>query len=341
MLPSVFDFVSLPKAEVHIHLEGTMALPPAGSGGAGGIDTAPNIEGPDSGDGRPTTVGLSEFLRLLDRICSQVTTADQLATIARQFTERVASAGTRYADVIVNPTHWAAWRRDVPGLVAGLDAGLREAEQDGLPPVGLCVSLLRTQSKQEADELVDVLVASASPRVVALSVDGNEAASGRTAVKFAEAFRAAKAAGLRATVHAGESSGPEGVRDAVELLGADRIDHGVRAVEDPDLMALLADRRIPLGVCPSSNLTLGLYPALPDHPIERLRAAGVPVSVNTDDPELLGIDLAGEYARCAETFGWGVDVACEVARTSIDAAFCGPDLADRLRSELDRWPNVD
>src|ERR1700741_1118329 len=87
--------------------------------------------------------------------------------------------------------------------------------------------------------------------VVALSIDGNEAAAGRTGPRFAEAFRRAGAAGLRRTVHAGESSGPEGVRDAVELLGADRIDHGVRAVEDDRVVALLAERGIPLGICPS------------------------------------------------------------------------------------------
>jgi hypothetical protein len=100
---------------------------------------------------------------------------------------------------------------------------------------------------------------------------------------------------LKRTVHAGESSGPEGVRDAIELLGADRIDHGGRAIEDPAVVGLLAERQIPLGVCPSSNVTLGLYPALTAHPIDRLRRAGVPVSVNTDDPALLGVTLAGEY----------------------------------------------
>ena len=141
--------------------------------------------------------------------------------------------------------------------------------------MGLCVSLLRTQSASAAAELVDALVALRHSRVVALSIDGNEAAAGRTGPRFAEAFRRAGAAGLGRTVHAGESSGPEGVRDAIELLGADRIDHGVRAIEDPELVALLADRRIPLGVCPTSNLKLGVCPSIDAHPIDRLRRAGV------------------------------------------------------------------
>jgi adenosine deaminase len=324
-------FIELPKAEVHIHLEGTIPLPPAGSDEARGVNTSPNE------NGHTSTVGLSEFLQLLDRICAGVTTADQLAAIARSFSERMAASGVRYADVIVNPTHWSAWRHDIAGMISGLDAGFTEAEQDGLPPVGVCISLLRTQSSSEAADLVDVLIAAASPRVVALSVDGNEAVTGPSAPKFVDSFRAAKRAGLRATVHAGESSGPDGVRDAIDLLGADRIDHGVRAIEDPELLDILAERRIPLGVCPSSNLTLGLYESFGEHPIDRLRRAGVLVSVNTDDPELLGIDLAGEYARCVTTFGWDDDVVRAVARTSIDAAFCTPELAATLRADLDVW----
>ena len=109
-------------------------------------------------------------------------------------------------------------------MIDALDKGFAAAEQDGLPRVGLCISLLRTQIRDEAAELVDLLVSYRHPRVVALSIDGNEAAAGRTGPRFAEAFRRAGAAGLRRTVHAGESSGPEGVRDAIELAwrGPDR-----------------------------------------------------------------------------------------------------------------------
>jgi adenosine deaminase len=148
----------------------------------------------------------------------------------------------------------------------------------------------------------------------------------------------AGAAGLRRTVHAGESSGPEGVWDAIELLGADRIDHGVRAIEDPRLVEMLAERRIPLGICPTSNLTLGVYPSIGEHPVERLRRAGVAVSVNTDDPALLGASLEGEYALCCAAFGWTDDDVRAVARTSIDASFASDGVKTRLRGALARWP---
>jgi adenosine deaminase len=233
--------------------------------------------------------------------------------------------------------HWQAWQRRVPELIAALDAGFAAAEADGLPPAGLCISLLRSQSEAQALELVELLTTLAHPRVVALSIDGNEAAAGRTGPRFAEAFRRAGARGLRRTVHAGESSGPEGVRDAIELLGAERIDHGVRAIEEPALVALIAERAIPLDICPTSNVNLGIFPTLAAHPLEALRRAGVRISVNTDDPVLFGVSHADEYATCATTFGWTDDIVRAVARTSIEASFAPPDLKARLLADLAAW----
>jgi adenosine deaminase len=259
------------------------------------------------------------------------------AELGYGYSQRLAADGAGYADLIVNPTHWPAWHGRLPAMIDAIDAGLAAAEQDGLPLVSLCISLLRTQSSDAAAELVDTLVALRHARVVALSIDGNEAAAGRTGPRFAEAFRRAGAAGLRRTVHAGESSGPEGVRDAIELLGADRIDHGMRAIEDPALVALLAERQIPLGICPTSNLKLGVYRGIEHHPIDRLRRAGVPVSINTDDPVLLGASLVGEYALCSEAFGWSDGALRSLARNSIDASFASADIKARLTRALSGW----
>jgi adenosine deaminase len=222
-------------------------------------------------------------------------------------------------------------------LIDALDSGFAAAEQDRLPPVGLCISLLRTQTADAAVELVETLAGLRHRRVVALSIDGNEAAAGRTGARFADAFRRAGAAGLKRTVHAGESSGPEGVRDAIELLGADRIDHGVRAIEDPALVELLAERRIPLGVCPTSNLTLGVYPSLAEHPVDKLRRAGVPVSLNTDDPALLGLKLENEYAACASAFVWSDEDVRGVARTSVEASFAPAAIKRQLVDAIAAW----
>lgn len=323
---------ALPRAEVHVHLEGCFE--------ASMLEQwAVRFKVPMP---RPRETlfqfdGLADFLHFLDWACGLVRTPDELAESAYAFGRRLADSGTGYADLIFNPTHWSCWSGRLGAMVDALDAGFRAAEQDGLPPVGLCVSLLRTQSSDAAAQLVETLIQLRHPRVVALSIDGNEATAGRTGARFSDAFRRAGAAGLKRTVHAGESSGPEGVRDAVELLGADRIDHGVRAIEDPRVVDLLVKRRIPLGICPTSNLTLGVYPSIDAHPIDRLRRAGVAVSINTDDPALLGTSLEQEYALCRQAFGWSDEVLRGLAGTSIDASFANEDVKATLRAALNRW----
>jgi adenosine deaminase len=239
--------------------------------------------------------------------------------------------------VIINPTHWHAWHGRLVEMLDAIDAGFNEAEQDGLPSVGLCISLLRTQSADAAIEPVDSLVSMRHPRVVALSVDGNEATAGFTGPRFADAFCRAGNAGLRRTVHAGESSGPEGVWDAIDLLGADRIDHGVRAIEDASLVTVLAERAIPLGICPTSNISLGVYRSIQEHPIDRLRVAGVRVSINTDDPALLRTDLEGEYQLCRSAFGWSDAITKAVARTSIESSFAPDNVKSKLLNALISW----
>jgi len=323
---------SLPKAEVHLHLEGCFE--------AAVVEQWAKLEGvalPRPREDLFKFSGLADFLGFLDLACGLASTKERLVELSYGLSQRLAANGTGYADVIFNPTHWHAWHGRLGAMLDAVDAGFKAAEQDGLPPVGLCVSLLRTQSADAAIELVDSLTAMRHPRVVALSVDGNEATAGRTGPRFADAFRRAGKAGLRRTVHAGESSGPEGVWDAVELLGADRIDHGVRAIEDASLVAMLADRQIPLGICPTSNLVLGVYPSIQEHPIERLRVAGVRVSVNTDDPALLGASLIGEYSLCRQAFGWSDDVTRAIARTSIEASFANADVKAGLLKALGSW----
>jgi adenosine deaminase len=323
---------ALPKAEVHLHLEGCFEAALIAQWAKSEGVTLPRPQ-----EQLLQFSGLADFLGFLDLACGLASTPDRLMELSYGLCQRLADNGTGYADVIFNPTHWHAWHGRLGAMLKAMDAGFRAAEQDGLPTVGLCVSLLRTQSADEAIELVDLLTTLRHPRVVALSVDGNEATAGRTGARFAEAFHRAGQHGLRRTVHAGESSGPEGVWDAVDLLGADRVDHGVRAIEDPALVHMLAERQIPLGICPTSNVVLKVYPSIQEHPIEALRKAGVRLSVNTDDPALLGASLVGEYALCRSTFGWSDDITKAVARTSIESSFADADTQARLLDALNRW----
>jgi adenosine deaminase len=327
----------LPKAEVHLHLEG--CVPPAL------VEAAARRQGVDLSAGPRLPVrDLPELLAYLDVACALVDRADDLSAIAYDTMARAAGAGTGHVDVICNPTHWPAWRGRLGALVDALDAGFRGAEEDGLGTAGLCLSIKRTQGAAEAMELVEWILASGPPglsarrRVVALSVDGNEAGGTRSHTdRFAPAFARAAAGGLHRCAHAGESSGAQGVREAVDGLGAERIDHGIRCVEDPALVAELARRAVPLDVCPSSNVLLGVVPSLAEHPVEHLRAAGVRLSLNTDDPLLYGVDVPGEYLRCAGQFGWDRATVAAMARTSIDSCFADPDRRATLSADLDRY----
>ncbi len=321
----------LPKAEVHLHLEG--CVPPdlvAGAARDKGVDLtgAPGLPVRD----------LPGLLAYLDVACALVDQPDQLTAIAYATVQRAAAAGVGHVDIICNPTHWPAWHGRLDALVDAVDAGLADAESDGLGTAALCLSLKRTQTAAEAMDLVQWMIESDRPRVVALSIDGDEAGGTRSHTdRFEAAFAQARAGGLHRCAHAGESSGAQGVRDAVDRLGAERVDHGIRCVEDPALVAELAARAVPLDICPSSNVILGVVPSLAAHPVEALRRAGVRFSLNTDDPLLYGVDVPGEHLRCAGQFGWDRPTVAAVARTSIESSFCDPDRRAVLLAQLDAY----
>ncbi len=318
----------LPKADVHVHLEGCIPSDVLRSAA-----TLHGVEVP----ARAERQDLAGLLEHLDASCRLFDSPALLSELAQRFTRRCSWDGVVTADLIVNPSHWPAWNGRIPDMVAALDDGFSDAESDGHPSVRLLLSLRRDQSREDALAMVDTLVAMEHPRVVGLSIDGDEASSGPTGERFAPAFQRAAEHGLHRAVHAGESSGPDGVRDAIELLLAERIDHGVRAVEDPALVADLIERGIPLDVCPSSNLALGLYPILHSHPVEELRRAGVRVSLGTDDPELLGGDLTHEYHSSAAAFGWDRETTAALARTSIEVSFAPAALKADLLERHDAY----
>jgi adenosine deaminase len=316
--------VALPKAEVHLHLEG--CLDPDLVDGAArrhGVSPLPG-----------SITNLSQLLSYLDWSCALIDRADDLVAIAYDTARRVSSAGVRHVDVIVNPTHWPHWQGRLDAMVEALDSGFRAAETDGFATSVLCLSLKRTQTESEATALVDWMLDRRHPRVAALSIDGDES-NGSHNERFAGAFTRAAGGGLRRCAHAGESSGPEGVREAIDLLGAERIDHGIRSVEDGGLVAELVRRSVPLDICPTSNVVLGVVPDLRRHPVDDLRRQGVRISLNTDDPVLFGSDVAGEYVRCAEAFSWDRSDLVAMARTSIESCFADDDRRRQLLGDLE------
>jgi adenosine deaminase len=320
---------ALPKLELHVHLEGTFSTERIA------------VMAEEVGEPLPRPVerlftfeDLSSFLGFLDWTCGLIRTPELAAQVAYDYAARASRDGVLYAEVIVNPTHWNGW--DLEELVGALDTGFARAKADGLAECHLLLSILRAQSADEALALVEWMGRHRHPRVVGLSVDGDERRAGRTGPRFAPAYRRAGELGFGLTAHAGESSGAEGVRDALELLHVHRIDHGVRAVDDPTLMRRLAEERIALNVCLSSNL-VHLYPDAAAHPFPALHAAGVPLTVNTDDPGYLGIDLTGEFTKVAELMSWGLPELAAVSHRAVDASFGPPTRGAELHRTIDTF----
>lgn len=317
----------LPKVELHVHLEGTLDARRIGELAAAAGQTLPRP--PEQLFQLPS---LSAFLDFLDWTCSLVSTPELASQLAYDYAAAASATGIVYAEVIVNPTHWPAW--ELGALVDAITDGFERAEREGLAECHLLLSILRSQTATEADALVEWIERHRPARVLGLSVDGNEATAGHRGERFVDAYRRAGEIGLGRTAHAGESSGADGVLAALDLLVVDRIDHGVRASDNPEVVQRLAENGVALNVCLSSNL-IHLYPDLAAHPIAGLVAAGVPVTLATDDPGYLGIDLSGEFAKAAEHLGWSLDDLAAVTRRAIDAAFCPPPTRARLHLRLD------
>jgi aminodeoxyfutalosine deaminase len=170
-----------------------------------------------------------------------------------------------------------------------------------------------------ADRILEEAIAGREAGVVALGLSGSEA--GNPPEPFAPWFDRARAAGLHSVPHAGELAGPESVWGAVDALHAERIAHGVRAIEDPALVAHLAERGVVLDLCPTSNVALGVYPSLAEHPLRRLHESGVPVTVNSDDPTMFATTLDAEIAALSGPLGLDEAAAGEIVANALRYAF--------------------
>jgi len=173
-----------------------------------------------------------------------------------------------------------------------------------------------------------------SQGVVALGIGGDEARG--PAKLFPEVFQQARDLGLHTVAHAGEVCGPESIRDAVELLRAERIGHGLTALADPDVVALLRDQRIPLEVCPSSNVCTGLIPRFESHPLPAFLSAGLRVTLNSDDPAMFGTSLAEEFTRSAGSFGLSAETLTSLVRNAVETAFLTDAEKQSLQASLAR-----
>jgi adenosine deaminase len=318
----------VPKAELHVHLEGT--APPeliARIAERNGV-TIPH--GMLADDGRFQYRDFPHFLRTYDLAASMIRTAEDYRDITYEYLSQVAGDGGIYVEFTASSSHAALVGLSDDEHWRGIAAGIDDARRDHGIEARIVVSGVRNFGAEQAIRAAQRAAERPHPYIVGFGLAGDESVP---PTEFAQAFAIAADAGLGCTVHAGEWQGPESIRDALRLP-VTRLDHGVRAVEDPTLVHELAERGITLNVCPTSNVVLGVYESYEQHPLPHLRAAGVRVTLGTDDPPYFGATIGGEYDLCAEHFGWGDHELRAVTAAAIDAAFCEEPLRAALRARL-------
>lgn len=295
----------MPKVELHVHLEGSMR-----PGVLLELARRNGVELP-AGDEE----GLRRWFRFRDfehfvqvyLTCSRaLRKPEDFQLLALDFLEMQSAQNVVYTEAHFTISTHLANGGNGEEILAALEEAMGEGERRYGSKLRLIPDIVRNVGVEAADRTLEWALAARSRSggggVVALGLSGSEARFAND--PYREHFAVAKQEGLHRVAHAGEHAGPEAIRSALEVCDPERIGHGVRAVEDPSLVEELRDRRIPLEVCPSSNVCLGVFPDLASHSFDRLYRAGVPVSVNSDDPAFFDTDLSREYHRLHETFGY-------------------------------------
>jgi adenosine deaminase len=319
----------LPKAELHVHLEGT--APPHL---IRRIAERNGLRVPDGVFATPDRFAWRDFLDFLqtyDMAASVIRTAEDYRDITYEYLSDCADGGAIYVELTASIDHSRIAGLGDDEHWEGIAAGIDDARADHGIEARILSVAVRNYGVERAVEIAELTAARPHPYVVGFSLAGDEA--GYPPEPFLDAYRIAAAAGLGCTVHAGEWAGPDSVRGALELP-VSRIAHGVRAIEDPALVEELARRAVTLEVCPTSNVVLGVFPSYEEHPFPALRAAGIPLTLGSDDPPYFGASVAGEYAIAHERFGLSEEELVDVTRTAIEASFAEPVLRDHLLTRL-------
>jgi adenosine deaminase len=316
---------TLPKAELHVHLEGT--APPDLIRRLAERNGLPVPDGVFDTPDRFAYTDFLDFLATYDRAASVIRTGDDYRDVTYEYLASCARDGAIYVELIASPDHAALVGLTDEEHLDGIVRGIDEARRDHGIEARILLTAIRNLGVEQALRVARYAATRPHPYVVGFQMSGDE--ENFPAGDFAEAYRIASEAGLGCTVHAGEWAGPESVWAALELP-VTRIGHGVRAIEDPALVEELAERGVVLECCPTSNVVLDLYPSYEAHPLPRLMEAGVKVTLGSDDPPYFGASIGGEYAICRERYGFGDERLRDITRTAIDGAFCDEDLKPSL-----------
>ncbi|MBS0125098.1 adenosine deaminase [Thetidibacter halocola] len=325
------QIAALPKTELHLHFEG--AAPPGFIRGLA-KEKHVDLSGIFNRDGSYAYRDFVHFLSVYEAATSVLKTPDDYARLTTAVLEECAKNGVIYAETFLSPDFCGggdvpAWREYLHAIREAADAAERDM---GITLRGV-VTCIRHFGPDKAKRAALCAAETAGDWLCGFGMAGDENRGEQK--DFAYSFDMAREAGLGLTSHACEWRGASEARNAIRDLGVSRIGHGVRAIADPATVEMIAEEGITLEVCPGSNVFLGVFPSLKDHPIERLRKAGVKVTVSTDDPPFFHTTMRKEYTDLAKTFGWDEADFLEINRNAMHAAFCDDATRDAILKRLE------
>ncbi|GAA4800425.1 adenosine deaminase [Actinomycetospora chlora] len=322
-----------PAVELHVHVEGTLEPELITELAARNGIALPYRDIEDL-RARYAFHDLADFLALYYANMAVLRTADDFAAMTRAYLRRAAAGGVRHVELFVDPQ--AHLVRGVP-LAAVVD-GVAGALADDAPGLGITTGLiacfLRDRPPAEAVDVLRALLAADAP-LLGIGLDSAEV--GHPPGGFAEVFALAAEAGLHRVAHAGEEGPAAYVTEALDVLGVERIDHGIRSLDDPELVDRLVRDAVPLTVCPLSNVRLRCTPDLRDHPLATMLHRGLRVSVHSDDPAYFGGYVDDNHRAVAAALGLTRDDQARLAHHAVDAAFVSAERAAELHAEVDAW----
>jgi adenosine deaminase len=327
----------IPKVELHRHLEGSLRLKTMSEVsralGLGLPGTGPLGSMVQVGEQEPYT--FTNFLKKFETLRLFYRSPEIIGRITREAIADAAADNIQYMELRFTPVALSRAEKFPLGeVIDWVIEGARQAEKETGLHVGLIVSANRHESTDLAEEVVKLALDRQKAGIVGLDLAGNEADF--SALPFAGIFREAKQAGLHITVHAGEWNGAANVAEAIEQLGAERIGHGVRVLEDPSAVALARERGTVFEVCITSNFQSGVIKDLKDHPLPRMIDAGLKVTLNSDDPSISRITLSDEFQRAIDNHLAPEYLLHPLVLASVQAAFLPPSERNRLARYFER-----
>ncbi|WP_339727130.1 adenosine deaminase [uncultured Gimesia sp.] len=325
------EFIAqLPKAELHLHIEGTLEPELAFELAEKNQVTLP-FKSVDDMRAAYNFSDLQSFLDLYYASISVVQTEEDFHDLTLAYLKKAAAQNVRHTEIFFDPQSHTA--RDIPfgTVINGITAALQEAQTELGVSSKLILSFLRHLSEESALETFQQALPFRE-QFIGVGLDSSE--QGHPPSKFVNVFDEARREGFRVVCHAGEEGPPEYITEALDLLHAERIDHGVRCMEDAALVARLAEEQIPLTVCPLSNVRLRVFKTMSEHTLKRMLDAGLLVTVNSDDPPYFGGYVNENYEAIQKAFDLSRDDLVKLARNSFTASFLSDEEKQKLIGEL-------